>query len=291
MARVKLTEFRQGGLIDDRDVEIVDAAFVRWDYDGQADQEVTALKLDLMTLDDEEVVSQYWSVGGDDDFMPTEGGRHLEAVADRQNLGARSNFQLLVASLQECGMEDEIEGDDGVFALIGTRGHVIRWPAPKMDLPSRGRSARRRGGDEDAEPEERKYLKFDRIDVWGWEAEKSSGKGKAKGKAGAKSGAGAKRKGAAGSKGKAKPKAAKKMTDEQLDDLATEKILEVLQAADEPMEAQLVSVEVYNKIKDLDKPNRDAVLSRCNDEFIGELEDVEGEDDGWVYAGEEEEEE
>lgn len=172
--RVNPFEFVQGGLINDVDVEVIDSRFVRWDYGeyGADDKkfigsgkgpEITAYTM-AFELASGDKARQFWSVGGDDDFMPSKDGSYLVKAGDRSSLNQGSNYFLFMASVKNCLGEDPpdtVMEDIGLFN--GLKGHVLRVPQPKREGL---KNVRKR---DDGEEREKTVLTFNDIASTPWE--------------------------------------------------------------------------------------------------------------------------
>ena len=77
----------QGGLIDDIDVEITDAATCEWDYNGQ--QEAGPALAIEFTDPNGATHAQYYSAGKAIDWSPTENGEGFQAVSGKQGSTTR----------------------------------------------------------------------------------------------------------------------------------------------------------------------------------------------------------
>ena len=168
-------DFVQGGLLNDVDVEITDARFVAWDYDGNLPSaEALAVRLTMVLCDDEDRKEhiEYLSAGKVADFLPNpeDDGLTLISQGTASSLRKGSNLELFSRSLVEAGFDaSHMGGQSGIGYLKGCRFHIIRKPAPKRTgLPSGGR---RREGEEDRE---KTYLAVDRIISTPWDKGKSS---------------------------------------------------------------------------------------------------------------------
>jgi hypothetical protein len=132
-----LVQFQQGGLIDDIDVEIVDAAFTEWDYNGAVDHPVLALGIQYKDGNDK-TYDQYYSAGELTYFVPSEDGSMAIPVGDRQLLNDNTNAAKFLASLIEANFPVELLESGNVKAMIGTRCHVNQVAQPKRQGLIRG---------------------------------------------------------------------------------------------------------------------------------------------------------
>lgn len=155
--------FTEGtGLIDDRDVTFESNAFVMFDYNGKRPPGVPAVK-SILKMDNEEI-EQYWTMGSEKDWKPSEDGKQLLAIGSATGIRASSNGGIFLKSLVEAGFPADKLGED-ISILDGLQAHVIRVPAPE------------RGGLK--KEKEKKYedtiLVVSEIKVLPWEAKKPKG--------------------------------------------------------------------------------------------------------------------
>lgn len=262
--RVHPFEFVRGGLLNDADVEVIDSRFVRWDYGeyGADDDaftgngkgpEITAFTF-AFQLSDGSKARQFWSVGGEDDFVPSKDGTYLVATGEKASLNMTSNYALLMASIENClGERPPEDVAEDVSKFVGLEGHVLRVPQPKRQGLKNTR--RRDDGSEEREPE---VLTFDNIKSAPWE------KGKGKGK-------GAKKTQKAASKQETAP------DNGEVSDQAAELIKKVLVKAGGELDLDELGLEVYKLTsKDVDKVQRKAIMGLVNDpKFVAGIDDVE----------------
>jgi len=146
--RVSHIEFVSAGLLSDVDVTFNKCYFKRWSYPN-SDLEVTVFCVECTTEDGEEH-ELVWSVGGEDDFMPSDDGMFLEKNSDRGSLAKNSNFQKLVDSLMSNGLEgDHLDkfGESSDY-LEGTNAHILRVPTKRSGMKDTGRRKRDDSGRE-----------------------------------------------------------------------------------------------------------------------------------------------
>src|SRR5258708_928208 len=138
-----LAQFATRTLIDDIDVEIADAAFVSWDYNGNIDHEVLALGIQY-TDDNGKQYDQYYSAGELTFFVPSDDGGMAVPVADKQMLSDSTNAAKFLLSLLECGFPEEILAAGNVKALVGMKLHVKQQAQPvRQGLIRGGKNADR----------------------------------------------------------------------------------------------------------------------------------------------------
>lgn len=150
-----------GGMIDDADVEVMEAEFVLFDYNGQQ-PEGPAFRLALkdLTQEDTTPVQQYWSAGSKDNFVPTDDGKGLTPTGKATGLSKSSNLAALFDSLLKKGFPvDRI--DNITDHIIGGRFHMNKIALPKV---------RSRDG---SESKDRSALVVTTVIKWPWDKVKS----------------------------------------------------------------------------------------------------------------------
>lgn len=122
-------EFVLGGLIDDADVVIQSARFATWDYKGQVNPPVLALKLELRD-DENQVHEDYLSAGDLKFFVPSSDGRKAIPVGSQQKLNLNTNAVEFLISLMNADTRGQlaakIKGGDDISVIDGTRVHIVR---------------------------------------------------------------------------------------------------------------------------------------------------------------------
>ncbi len=138
----------QGGLLQDVDVEVVEAQWVPWDYgkQGVVSEDILAMKLTLQLLAEDHKpatgpdgqpvtpVEQYWSAGGNfADVVVSDDGYYVGPGPNKAALTKNSNQHIFMQSLRAKGMPvGYLEGGSLAF-LKGIKFHLIRTPAPKRE--------------------------------------------------------------------------------------------------------------------------------------------------------------
>lgn len=132
-----------GGLLDDADVELILARFTTG-YGANssgAGAEATTLKLVLKDGDGTEH-EQYYSCGNG--FVPSETGDEatqglsLVPVGDKTAPSGSSNMAMVIGSMINAGLPEDLLDSGDISAIEGTKGHVNRIPEPKRaGLPAR----------------------------------------------------------------------------------------------------------------------------------------------------------
>jgi hypothetical protein len=121
-----------GGLIDDVDVEVVDAQFVLFDYNGKVATPVPALGLSLKELGDEgKTHDQYFSAGDAQYFAPSDDGTSLIPTGDKTSISSSSKCGLFLTSLVNAGVPESFLASGNIKDLVGMQFHVVQQAAPK----------------------------------------------------------------------------------------------------------------------------------------------------------------
>ena len=117
-----------GGVPSDRNLNIIDAEFTYWDYNGQAGA-TTALKITF--TDDDGVQSiQYYSAGSPDRIRPSSDGKSLEPIGDAAGLNKNSNLSIFLESLVTAGFPENKLNND-ISVLNGLRIYAVAKEQPK----------------------------------------------------------------------------------------------------------------------------------------------------------------
>lgn len=124
-------DFVTGGLLNDVDVEVEDAAFTMEAPVGYNVAVATMFfRMDLKDLSTGDVTAQYWSCGAKaaEEFEPSQDGRYA-LIAKQGGKGAfvkGSNFHVLAESLCAHGFPKASCGD--AWAVKGIQMHMVRIP-------------------------------------------------------------------------------------------------------------------------------------------------------------------
>lgn len=124
--------FTGGGFLEEGFYAVPEARFVRWDYDGAA-EERAFIRLKLAPESGGEEHIQYWSIAALKDFVPSDDGRTLEQVGRRAAFNDNSNGAELMRSLVNAGYPKDRLSDD-VAAVF--EGGVFYFGL--QDAPERG---------------------------------------------------------------------------------------------------------------------------------------------------------
>jgi hypothetical protein len=140
---VPLNQAAQGGIVDDIDVLIADAAFVQWDYNGAIDHEVLALGIQFQD-DNGKQYDQYYSAGELTYFVPSDDGAGIVPVADKQMINDNTNAWKFISSLMECGFPEDKLASGNVKEFVGTKVHIKQIAQPvRQGLIRGGKNADR----------------------------------------------------------------------------------------------------------------------------------------------------
>lgn len=131
----------QGGLIDDIDVEITDAATCEWDYNGQ--QEAGPALAIEFTDPNGATHAQYYSAGKAIDWSPTENGEGFQAVSGKTGFNNSTNLMKFFTSLVEAGYPKESLAAGNVKVLIGLKCHINQVVQERKGLVRTGKNADR----------------------------------------------------------------------------------------------------------------------------------------------------
>lgn len=136
-------EMIEGGLIDNADVTWTDLKFCFWDYNGQIQVPQPALAITMLQDGEQESITQYYSFGSRDHFIPSEDGMSLVQVGSQAGVSRSSNGALLMKSLEEAGYPRNLLQQGRADTFMGLKCHMVRQPAPKRaGLPERAQSDR-----------------------------------------------------------------------------------------------------------------------------------------------------
>jgi hypothetical protein len=138
MVSFKVADQTQGGLLDDRNVEIKNIGFVMWDYEGSIANDVPALRVEFQPWTDDwseedgDINVQHFSAGDAAKIKPSKDGKTLEPVkkGEEVKVSKSSNFGLFIRSIVEAGYDDNLIEDD-ITIFDGMKCHVARRAQPK----------------------------------------------------------------------------------------------------------------------------------------------------------------
>lgn len=116
--------FTAGGLIDDIDIEITDAATTMFDYGGNS-VPTPALALELTDVNGTQHV-QYYSVGKPEDWTPEDSGEGFVAVSGKTSINNSTNLGKFLTSMVNAGFPADRLDDGNLKVVIGTKAHVLQ---------------------------------------------------------------------------------------------------------------------------------------------------------------------
>lgn len=155
--------FVSGGLLNDTDVEIVEARYVLFDYQGTVDTAYsrTALRLQMRTLDGSQEATEHLTLGSTSDFIPNDkdGGVTLVSLAGKTSLGRRSKLYFFLQSLADAGADVSRLDSGRADELEGLKIHIVRKPMPDLG----GLEITRRGKKQDQQIE---YIHVSKLIDW-----------------------------------------------------------------------------------------------------------------------------
>lgn len=155
--------FVSGGLLNDADVEIVEARYVLFDYQGTVDANNTrtALRLQMRTLDGTQEATEHLTLGSTTDFIPNtkDGGLTLDSLSGKTSLGRRSKLFFFLQSLADAGADVSRLDSGRADELEGLKIHIVRKPMPDLG----GLEITRRGKNQDQHIE---YLHVTKLIDW-----------------------------------------------------------------------------------------------------------------------------
>lgn len=125
--------FTQGGLLDDVDVTIKEAAFTMWNYGGKIANMIPALGVSLVTEDGVEH-DEYLSAGDAKYFVASEDGECLLPVGDKKGLVQTCNAAMFLASLVTAGFPADKLNEGLISVIAGTKVHVHREAVKRSGL-------------------------------------------------------------------------------------------------------------------------------------------------------------
>ena len=130
-----------GGMLNDDNVEILDASFIVFNYKGGAT--ATCLSLNLQASGHDEPVETVFSVGSPDDFLPSEDGKSVVIThnSSKTAMSATCNLAYFIKSLCDAGFDPAKLGDDFCDNLKGMKLHLKRKNFGKQGQSDKDRTA------------------------------------------------------------------------------------------------------------------------------------------------------
>lgn len=123
------SDAQQGGLVDDIDVDIKEAKFIEWDYNGNIASPVLGMELTLIDAEGKDY-QQVFSAGDLKRLQPSEDGKRAIAVGGATGLNANSNAVAFLASLIDAGFPEEKFAEGDISVMEGANVHVLRKAQP-----------------------------------------------------------------------------------------------------------------------------------------------------------------
>jgi len=153
MISLNPSSFVSGGLLNDVDVEVVEARYSLFDYQGTVDpvNARTTLRLKMRTLDGQQDATEHLTLGQTQDFIPNEadGGLTLRSLSGKSGLSKKSKLFFFLQSLVEAGFDASHLDSGRADCLEGVRFHFVRKPMPDLS----GLEITRRGKNPDQQVE------------------------------------------------------------------------------------------------------------------------------------------
>lgn len=126
-----------GGLFDDFDGQIIDARFVEFDYDGNIDEPVLAICLEIRNEEEEDneeagrgtgqnPFMEHYSAGPLSNFVPSDDGLQAIPAGSKTGLSGGCYAVMLLTSVVEADPEMEEKIGSSLEALQGLRAHFKR---------------------------------------------------------------------------------------------------------------------------------------------------------------------
>ena len=262
-----------GGGAPDGMYDFGNCRFMRTNYNGKLDEEVTVFAADLLDAEGEEH-PEMWTVGHDDLRPSTDGeteaeeGPYLINIGDARGVNNNSKFGRLVASLGLAGFEDD-KFDGSAPAFNGMNAEMVNEEVTYKAFKKKGGKKGEKEGD--GQDQKRTVLIVKSINRFPWDA---PAKPTAKGKPGAaKPGAASKPATTNKAAGKPAPE-----VDEEISNEVMEMMLEVLEEKGGSVSKSALAGIAFKKLAK--SPNRSAIVKLLgNAEFLG------AEDNPWVFDG------
>ncbi len=165
---------KAGQFFDDMDGAIKDIRFIMTNYDGKADIPVPVCQV-ILDVNGEES-KQYYSCGGEGDFVANETGMGINYLKARLAPTDQTNYGRFMLSIIEAGFPENKQDSGDISYLVGLDAHWLLHTLPNTGY------GKKKGKDGKDKPQT--VLLCMKINQLPWEAAK--GKGKAKGKAAGK---------------------------------------------------------------------------------------------------------
>lgn len=118
------SDAKTGGLLDDANVTIRQARFVRFDFGGKAEKPRLCLAVEMIDGDGR-AHTEYYSAGDMKFFVPTADGKGYDSVADKTALYRSCNAVVFIESIVAAGFPESKLGND-ISVIEGLKVHVSR---------------------------------------------------------------------------------------------------------------------------------------------------------------------
>lgn len=135
-----IDQFEEGGLYPGGTGVIEEIKYVLWDYDGkQPKDSVIAVMMKFQPTDgsnEGKPVISYWAAGNDvKSFAPDPTGGHLVIMGAREKQSQSSNWAFVLKKFRDnCGMDvSKLDGPEGILALTRTQATFARIDQPTRD--------------------------------------------------------------------------------------------------------------------------------------------------------------
>lgn len=152
----------EGGMVDDVDVDVVEAKFCLYDYNGQfAEGPSLMMGLKIVGGDGDKVIAQYWSAGKVENFVPTNDGLGLKPVGKQTGLNKSCSLVILLESLLKKGFPKE-KVDDIAKVIVGSRLHMVKVKQKSIKDAETGQE------------KDRNTLVVTNVIKWGWDGTKTA---------------------------------------------------------------------------------------------------------------------
>ena len=170
---LRLSALAEGGnFFDDFDGTIKDARFVTTSFNGKVDPPRTVLQIVFDISGNEH--TEFYSVGGDQDFIPDDTGMGLDYLGSTIEPTKKTKYGLLLISLKGAGFPENKMDSDNISYLVGLDGH---WLSSAMKITGTGFKKNKDGKGPTV-------MLCTKVNKLPWEAgAKATGKGKKKGAA------------------------------------------------------------------------------------------------------------
>jgi len=128
-----------GGLLNDADVEIINAQWCHYDYEGKSSVVRFCAAITMAVLIDGNPADEhlnYYGAGKGSDWIPDEsdGGRTPLKTGNATAFNSGSNWIMFVDSAIKAGVPESKFADSDLGELVGLRCHVIRKPTNRTGM-------------------------------------------------------------------------------------------------------------------------------------------------------------